>query len=91
MPVPTGPLEESVDGIIEWVTEATIWDGQSVLPGGPLPGSTQECSVSPNQVLFVMLTPTITDPAPNRVHQSGSLPFDPDTIRNQHVTKRDDG
>lgn len=41
--------------------------------------------------LLLFITPTIIDPAGNRVHGSDRLPFDPDTIPEQQPKRRDDG
>ena len=41
--------------------------------------------------LLLFITPTIIDPAGNRVHGSDRLPFDSDTIPDQRPNRRDDG
>ena len=41
--------------------------------------------------LLLFITPTIIDPAGNRVHGSDRLPFDPDKIPDQRPIKSDGG
>jgi type II secretory pathway component GspD/PulD (secretin) len=55
-------------------TTAIVWDGQTlVLGGGTIPGSIP----GEEKEVLILITPTIVDPAGNRVHDSDLLPYDP--------------
>ena len=85
-------------------TPANLWDGQTLVLGGPVTSATQTIkhkvplladlpliggwfqSQTENSVekkLMVFVTATIVDPAGNRVHSDGELPFNPNTIPSQ--------
>lgn len=72
-----------------YTTDAAIWDGQTILLGGSFPAAAEDPvtqkPTEADEILFVLLTPTITDPAGNRVHPPDRLPFDPSTVPSQEI------
>jgi type II secretory pathway component GspD/PulD (secretin) len=65
-------------------SSALIWDGQTVVLGGfPIGNQApDQKKTGSRKNLVVFLTPTIIDPAGNRVH-AGSEPFDPNSTPHQ--------
>ena len=68
------------------VTTVNLWDGQTAVISGLsekiIPGKKQasEKSKASDKELLVFVTATIVDPAGNRVHAEGEMPFAPDKI-----------
>jgi hypothetical protein len=70
----------------ELKTIANVWDGQTLILGGgmvELPGSSTNAATAGKVVrkqLFVFVTPTIVDPAGNRVHTHDEMPFSTNAV-----------
>jgi tetratricopeptide (TPR) repeat protein len=81
------PSREDTHAVPGYIADAAIWDGQTILLGGSFPAATEDPITQEltedNEILLVLLTPTMNDPAGNRVHPSDRLPFDPNTIPSQ--------
>jgi type II secretory pathway component GspD/PulD (secretin) len=70
-------------------TSPIVWDGQTVVLGGfPTAEKDKHSSKSrPKKMLLLFVTPTIIDPAGNRVHTTDNRPFDPDHVPPQKSVK----
>jgi beta-lactamase regulating signal transducer with metallopeptidase domain len=72
-----------------YTIDAAIWDGQTILLGGSFPVAPEDPVMQeltePDEIFFVLLTPTITDRAGNRVQPPDRLPFDPNTVPSQDI------
>jgi general secretion pathway protein D len=60
------------------VTTVNVWDGQTVVLGGPMPErgpGLQQSTNTQSANLLIFITATIIDPAGNRVHTDEEMPF----------------
>jgi general secretion pathway protein D len=72
----------------QMVTQAQVWDGQTLVLGGVVTeelekdrnGKPRKDGKSLRKQLLVFVTPTIVDPAGNRVHTAENLPYDPNRV-----------
>ena len=72
-----------------------VWDGQTlVLSGGSVPAQpkvnakgTPDLAPS-GKTLLVFITPTIIDPAGNRVHSAADMPFAKDAVPSQKAAQK---
>jgi type II secretory pathway component GspD/PulD (secretin)/Zn-dependent protease with chaperone function len=70
----------------EMKTIANVWDGQTLILGGAMvepPGSFTNAATTgkvARKQLFVFVTPTIVDPAGNRVHTHEEMPFSTNAV-----------
>lgn len=72
----------------QMVTQAVVWDGQTLVLGGLVTeepekdrnGKPRKDGKSLRKQLLVFVTPTIVDPAGNRVHSAENLPYDPNRV-----------
>jgi type II secretory pathway component GspD/PulD (secretin) len=62
-------------------TTVQVWDGQTVVLGGSISESVSTTSKKKN--LLVFITPTLIDPAGNRLHTEKDMPFTRDGIPQQ--------
>ena len=65
------------------IANVNVWDGQTVLLGGPMEDSDASQSQSTNsqrEDLMVFITATIIDPAGNRVHKEEDMPFAKESV-----------
>ena len=59
-------------------TTVNVWDGQTVVLGGPMQESDPSQKQSTNtqrQNLLIFITPTLIDPAGNRLHTAEDMPM----------------
>lgn len=78
----------------QMTSSAIVWDGQTLMLGGfksevisRRPNGTEirkPDPSAPKRHLFIFVTPTIIDPAGNRVHDDSNKPFPQNTIPPQH-------
>jgi general secretion pathway protein D len=64
-------------------TAVNVWDGQTVLLGGPMKDSDPSQKLSTNsqrEDVMVFITATIIDPAGNRVHKEEDMPFAKESV-----------
>jgi len=62
-------------------TSVQVWDGQTVVLGGSVSESVRTTSKKKN--LLVFITPTLIDPAGNRLHTEKDMPSTRDGIPQQ--------
>jgi type II secretory pathway component GspD/PulD (secretin) len=87
-PVPAGAPTNAAPPVPRFrsfsaVTAVNVWDGQTVLLGGPMQdsdASQQQSTNSQWEDVMVFITATIIDPAGNRVHTDEQMPFANKTI-----------
>ena len=76
--VPTNaPLPVPRYRIFSRAATVNIWDGETVLLGGPMQdsGSQPQSTNTQSETLMVFITATIIDPAGKRVHTDKDMPF----------------
>jgi beta-lactamase regulating signal transducer with metallopeptidase domain len=64
-------------------TSAVVWDGQTVVLGGLQKTEPFRSGNAPGEArknVMLLITPTIIDPAGNRVHTADNLPYDPSFV-----------
>lgn len=64
-------------------TTANVWDGQTLVLGGPVveaPGTDTNSAAATRKKLLVFVTPTLIDPAGNRLHAGDEMPFSTNAV-----------
>lgn len=69
--------------LFSMATTANVWDGQTLVLGGTPPEPDLQAPDAERRQLMIFITPTIIDPAGNRVHSAEQAPFTQEQVPRQ--------